>query len=106
MVRFHVDLGQGMLASDSQLEMPAELQNLGEMRQLFEPSEVSRLAAYGRGLLSLVLGAGMIAAGETFLVPRTWKYYVLVSIGVLLVLNALRILIRALRRRRQKVAVF
>lgn len=86
--------------------LPAELSGLGEFRRLYETSGRSVMGTVGRGLFPLPFAVGMIVAAELWLTPRTWKYYLLVTLGGAMFLNGVRVILQAIRRRRQKIALF
>ena len=86
--------------------LPAELAGLGEFRRLYETSGRSVMMTVWRGLFPLPFAVGMIVTAELWLTPRTWKYYLLVALGAAMFLNGVRVIIQAIRRRRQKIALF
>lgn len=95
------------LSANSYIEtMPVELRWLGGFQREFEASGRGVLSGVMRGLFPMVIAAIMIVAGETWLVPRNWKYYLLCAAAAGIFLNGLRVVTQALRRREQKVAIF
>src|SRR5262245_59507063 len=86
--------------------MPEELSRLGEFQRLYESSGRGVWSAILRGLVAMAVGSALVAAGEKWLVPRTWKYFLLVALAVAIFLNGLRVTVQGWRRRRQKVVVF
>src|SRR5262245_50529753 len=99
--------GRGtMTPTDEPVEMPDELRGLGEYRQLFQSTGRGLWSSTVRSVLPMLAAAAMVAAAEKWLVPRTWKYYLLCSVAALMFLNGVWILVRTWLRRRQKVAVF
>ena len=86
--------------------MPVGLRWLGVFRRQFEASGSGALSAITRGLVPMAVAAILIAAGETWLVPRNWKYYILCAVAAAIFLNGLRVVIQAWRCRQQKVAIF
>jgi hypothetical protein len=95
-----------MPSSIDPASLPAELTGLGEFRRLYETSGRSVMMTVWRGLFPLPFAVGMIVAAEKWLTPRTWKYYLLVALGGAMFLNGVRVILQAIRRRRQKIALF
>lgn len=54
----------------------------------------------------MVFAAILIMMGEIWLVSSNWIYFLLFAIDIAIFLNGLRIVVQALRRLRQKVAIF
>ncbi|MGH9934822.1 MAG: hypothetical protein ACREAM_01170 [Blastocatellia bacterium] len=86
--------------------MPVGLRWLGAFQRQFEASGRGVLSAMMRGLVPMAIAAILIAVGETWLVPRNWKYYLLCAVAAAIFLNGLRVVIEAWRSRQQKVAIF
>lgn len=90
---------------ETPIEVPEEFRDLGEFRQVFATTARAIVASVIRSLVPLALGCGLIAVAEG-IVQRNWKYYLALGIGVLLALRGIRLLIRTLFRRHQKVMIF
>lgn len=86
--------------------LPAELRELGAFRRLYETSGSSVFATVRNGLFPMPFAIGLIVAAQIWLAPPDWKYYLLIALGGVMFLNGLRVVIQALRRRRQKIATF
>ncbi len=95
-----------MSSNHDRHDLPDELRNLGEMQRIFESTQKSLVGSLTRGLFPILTAGIMVLIGEIWLVPRTWKYYLLVGIAGLMFLNGLRVVFQTLRRRNQKVALF
>ena len=59
-----------------------------------------------RSLVPLALGCGLFALAEYWIVNQNWKYYLVLGIGILLALQGVRLLVRTVLRRNQKVMIF
>src|SRR5687767_700200 len=90
----------------TQLEVPYELRPLGEFHQVFATTPGAVLASMLRSLVPLILGCGLVAIAESWIVTRTWKYYLALGVGVLLALQGIRLVVRTFFRCRQKVMIF
>ena len=90
----------------SPLEVPDELRHLGELRQVFATSAGAVANSVVRALIPLALGGGLIAVAEYWLVAGAWKYYAALGLGLLLALQGVRVLVRTVFRRNQKVLIF
>lgn len=86
-------------------ELRESLGPLGEFRQMFATTWFGFAVSVIRSLIPLALGCGLIAAAEYWLVTN-WKHYLALVSGVLLTLQGLRLLVRTLLRRDQKLLVF
>ncbi|HKQ72159.1 MAG TPA: hypothetical protein VJ810_00430 [Blastocatellia bacterium] len=86
--------------------MPVELRWLGAFRMQFEASGRGVLSTVTRGLFPMAIAAILIMMAEKWLLPRDLKYYLLCAGAAAIFLNGLRVVIQALRRRHQKVAIF
>jgi hypothetical protein len=90
----------------SPIEVPDELRHLGELRQVFATTAGAVATSVVRALIPLALGGGLVAVAELWLVAGTWKYFVALGLGLLLALQGVRVLVRTMFRRNQKVLIF
>src|SRR5262245_22809477 len=90
----------------AQLEVPHEFRHLGEFRQVFATTVGAVALSMFRSLVPLLVGLGLFALAEFWIVNRNWKYHLAVCIGVLFALQGIRLIIRTLFRRNQKVMIF
>src|SRR5262245_10031300 len=90
----------------TRIVVPDELRSLGEFRRAFAPTAGAIVVSVIRSLVPLVLGCGLIAVAEYWIVDRNWKYGLAVVFGALLALQGVRLLIRTLLRCRQTVLIF
>src|SRR5262245_54161238 len=94
------------LMDQSQIEVPDEFRALGEFRQAFTTTPGAITQSLLRCIPPLALGGGLVALAEYWIVERNWKYYLALIPGVLLLLQTVRVFVRALLRLRQKVLIF
>lgn len=90
----------------SQIEVPDEFRALGEFRQAFRTTPGAIAVSILRCIPPLVLGGGLVALAEYWIVERNWKYFLALVPGVLLGAQAVRVFVRTLLRLRQKVLIF
>jgi hypothetical protein len=90
----------------SQIEVPDEFRDVGEFRRAFRTTPGAVAYSMLRCVPPLALGGGLVAMAEYWIVDHNWKYYLAIIIGVLLLLQAVRVLVRTLLRLRQKVLIF
>lgn len=95
-----------MSNGEANSSMPAELRELGEMQRVFDSTPSSFGASLARGIFPITVSLVMVVIGEIWLVPRTWKYYLLVGIAIVMFLNGVRVVVQSMLRRNQKVALF
>jgi hypothetical protein len=90
----------------SHLKVPDELRHLGEFREIYATTLSAAAQSMVRSLVPLVLGCGLIAFAQSWIVNRNWKFYVALGIGILLALQGIRLVVRTVLRWRQKVMIF
>ena len=95
-----------MPTDPSSLDVPDELRHLGELRQVFATTAGAVANSVVRALIPLALGGGLIAVAAVWLGAGTWKYFVALGLGLLLALQGVRVLVRTMFRRNQKVLIF
>jgi hypothetical protein len=90
----------------AQYEIPEEFRALGEFREVYATTLGAIALSVFRSLIPIALGTGLFAIAHYWIVNQNWKYYLAVGIGVFLALQGIRLLIRTLLRRNQKVMIF
>ena len=90
----------------TQFEVPDEFRDLGEFREVFASTMGAIAFSVFRALIPIALASGLFALAHYWIVNQNWKYYLALGVGILLALQGIRLLVRTLLRRNQKVIIF